>query len=144
MINRFLYFHTYFGWILIESGRQNGIGGKDRQGNNHGLKRKKKERNVLREWDLASLRKNSIPCKHMCYYLIGAARSSTGCTLAPLWSQTAALTLRLSRSGGNYNYCDFPFYRVYCIIIMWREILMAAVSADIWGEKRVLCRSTGL
>lgn len=43
MINWFLYFHTYFGWILIESGGRDGIGGKDRQGNNRGLKRKKKE-----------------------------------------------------------------------------------------------------
>lgn len=75
MINWFLYFHTYFGWILIESGGQDGIGGKDRQGNNRGLRKKgKKRRNVLKEWDLASLRKNSIPCKHICYYLVGAAK----------------------------------------------------------------------
>lgn len=60
------------------------------QGNNRVLKKKK--RNVLKEWDLAFLLKNSIPCKHICYYLVGAAWSSTGCSLAPLWIQTAAFT----------------------------------------------------
>lgn len=44
MINWFLYFHTYFGWILIESGGQDGIGGKDGQGNNQGLKGKKEKK----------------------------------------------------------------------------------------------------
>lgn len=37
--------------------------------------------------------------------------------------------------GGNYNYCDFPFYRVYCIIIMWWESMMGVASADICGVK---------
>lgn len=50
------------------------------------------KRSVLKEWDLASPCKNSIPCKHICYYLAGAAPSSAGCTPAPLWSQTAAFT----------------------------------------------------
>lgn len=40
-----------------------------------------------------------------------------------------------AEKGGNYNYCDFPFYRVYCIIIMWWESMMAVASADICGAK---------
>lgn len=70
----------------------------DRHRNNQSLRAKKKK-NVLKEWDLASLCKNSIPCKHVCYYLFGAAWRSAGCTPAPLWSQTAAFTWSLSRRG---------------------------------------------
>lgn len=97
MINWFLYFHTYFGWILIESGGQYGIGGEDMQGNNRVLKRKRKEKK--KEWDLAFLFKNSIPCKHICYYLVGAARSGTGCLRPPYGSRRQVLHEGWAREG---------------------------------------------
>jgi len=86
-------------WLSINwIGRAGWNRGAERQGNNQSGSKKKK-RNVLKEWDLAFLRKNSIPCKHICYYLCGAAWSCAGCTVAPLWSQTATFTWRPSRRG---------------------------------------------
>lgn len=94
--DKLIFLLSYLLWLNINwIGRAGWDRREDRQGNNRSLKEK---RNVLKEWDLASLCKNSIPCKHICYYL-GAAWSGAGCTPAPLWSQMAAFTWRLSRRG---------------------------------------------
>lgn len=49
-----------------------------------------------------------------------------------------SIYMKAEQERGNYNYCDLPFYRVYCIIIMWCESTMAVASTDIRGGKETL------